>query len=78
MKSVETAPLIKAVVVGKGADFSNYPDGEQDGEPWMHQVSKHLLQFVAINSIAPDVIYNGIVWGTPLGSCNQNGSNCRL
>jgi hypothetical protein len=38
MKSVETAPLIKAVVVGKGADFSNSLNVDQDGEPWMHQV----------------------------------------
>lgn len=39
MCSVETAPMIKAVVVGKGADFSNYPDDEDDGQPVMPQVS---------------------------------------
>lgn len=37
MCSVETAPLIKAVVVGKGADFAN--PGASDGEPFMLQVS---------------------------------------
>lgn len=31
--------MIKAVVVGKGADFSNYPDDEDDGQPVMPQVS---------------------------------------
>lgn len=42
MKSVETAPMIEAVVLGKGADFSNYPDDEEDGQPYMSQVStKH-------------------------------------
>jgi hypothetical protein len=39
MCSVETAPLIRAVVVGKGADFSNYPDDEEDGQPVMPQAS---------------------------------------
>jgi hypothetical protein len=37
MRSVETAPLLKAVVVGKGADYTNYQGGS-DGEPVMHQV----------------------------------------
>jgi hypothetical protein len=38
MRSVETAPLLKAVVVGKGADFANYEGN--DGEPAMSQVRR--------------------------------------
>jgi hypothetical protein len=37
MCSVETAPHIKAVVVGKGADFAN-GNTSTDGSPLMHQV----------------------------------------
>jgi len=35
--TVETAPMIKAVVVGKGADFANFA-GNTDGSPSMPQV----------------------------------------
>lgn len=42
MCSVDTAPLIKAVVVGKGGDFANTP-GASDGNPYMPQASKVLL-----------------------------------
>jgi hypothetical protein len=38
MCSVETAPHIKAVVVGKGADFANGNTSTDDGIPLMPQV----------------------------------------
>lgn len=37
MRSVESAPLLKAVVVGKGADFTN-EEGDHDGDQFMPQV----------------------------------------
>lgn len=35
--TVESAPMIRAVVVGKGADFANFA-GNTDGSPSMPQV----------------------------------------